>query len=126
MGYAKNKMIEEHNKELAEHGDQLKFLDGWAKKQSVYVAIQDDVDIEPAADFEDFMRSNPTIYDLMNSYPENMRSEKKREMKELFLSLAKYSLKKTHEERKEILKELNAIEKTLKDLNLNVKWKAEQ
>ena len=106
MGYAKNKMIEEHNKELAEHGDQLKFLDGWAKEQSVYVAVQDDVDIEPAADFEDFIKSNPTIYDLINSYsPVNMRPQKKREMKELFLSLAKYSLKKTHEERKEILKE---------------------
>lgn len=116
MGYAKNKMIEDHNRELAELGDELKFLDQWAKGQAVYVATQDDVDITGADDFEDFMKANPTIHDLISSSPENIRSGKKQELKNIFFSLAKYSLKKTYEERQEILKELNAIEKTLKSL----------
>ena len=94
MGYAKNKMIDDHNKELAEIGDQLKFMDEWAKGKTVYVATQDDVDIDGADDFEDFMGSNPTIHDLISSSPQAMRSGKKQELKEMFLSLAKFSLEK--------------------------------
>ena len=72
--------------------EELKFLNKWAKGQPVYIATQDDVDIVGANDFKDLIASNPTIHDLISSVPVNMRHNKKEELKELFSSLAKFSI----------------------------------